>query len=139
MAKNQEEGQMKKGNQMKGLLKELSRDPRLKVVIAKAKHHPRGKAEAKVESATGFFLLALSIASRFAKKKNARTLNELGDLIYLLVQVSLMLKENIFDRPEVKEFISQRSKEIYLFAQECAALVLPKPKMLRPATVRRPG
>jgi hypothetical protein len=130
---------MKKGSQFKGLLKDLSRDPRLKVVIAKAKRKPRGKATAEVESAAGLFLLALSIASRFAKKKHARALDELGDLIYLLVQVSEMLKENIFDRPEVREFFSQRCKQIYLFAQECAALVLPKPKLLRPAPGPRSG
>jgi hypothetical protein len=129
---------MKKGSQFKGLLKELSRDPQLKTVIAKAKRRPRGKAEAKVESATGIVLLALSVASRFAKKKKARALDELADLIYLLVQVSLMLKENIFDRPEVREFIGQRSKQIYVFAQQCAALVLPKTKALRPAPGARP-
>ena len=32
----------------KGLVKELSRDPQLKVVIAKAKRKPRGKATAGV-------------------------------------------------------------------------------------------
>ena len=97
------------------------------------------KPPLEFESAAGLFLLGLSDRSRFAKKKKARALDELGDLIYLLVQVSVMLKENIFDRPEVREFFSQRSKQIYLFAQECAALVLPKPKLLRPARGPRSG
>ena len=124
---------MKKGSQFKNLLKELGRDPRLKLVIAKAKRQPRGKSEAEVESATGIFLLLLAIASRFAKKKKARALDELMDVIYLLVQLSLLLKENIFDRPEVQEFFSDSYRQIHLLAQQCVAVFLPKPKQLSPA------
>ena len=71
-------------------------------------------------------------AARFATKKKARALDELMEVIYLVVQVSLVLKENIFDRPEVKEFFSQSSKEIYFFAQKYVAMVLPKTKAIRP-------
>ncbi|MGA2713122.1 MAG: hypothetical protein ABSG41_08435 [Bryobacteraceae bacterium] len=122
---------MRNGSQFENLLKQLSRDPRLKLVIAKAKRQTRGKGAAKVENVTGIFLLILAIASRFAKKKKARAIDELMDIIYLLVQVSLVLKENIFDRPEVQEFFSRSSKQIYLLAQECVAMVLPKTKGLR--------
>jgi hypothetical protein len=128
---------MKNGSQFKNLLGELSRDPRLKLVIANAKRQNRGKSRAKVETVTSILLLLLATISRFAKKKRARALDELMDVIYLLVQVSLLLKENIFDRPEVKEFFSQSSKQIYLLAQECVAMVLPKPKGLRAARTHR--
>jgi hypothetical protein len=74
----------------------------------------------------------LAIASRFATKKKARALDELMDIIFLLVQVSLLLKENIFDRPEVKKFFSQSSKEIYSLAQKYVAMVSPTAKTLRP-------
>ncbi|MGA2709021.1 MAG: hypothetical protein ABSF86_11510, partial [Steroidobacteraceae bacterium] len=90
-----------------------------------------GKNAAKVESLTDIVLLILAIASRFATKKKARALDELMDIIFLLVQVSLRLKENIFDRPEVKEFFGQRSKEIYSFGQKYVAMVLPKTKSIR--------
>jgi len=50
----------------------------------------------------------------------------------LFVQGSLVLKENIFDRPEVNEFFSQSSKDIYFFAQKYVAMVLPKTKASRP-------
>ena len=126
---------MKKGSQFKGLLKELGRDPRLKRVIAERR--TRGKGEAKVENVTGIVLLILAIAGRFATKKKARALDELMDIIYLLVQVSLLLKENIFDRPEVREFFRHSSKQIYLLAQECVAMVLPKTKGLRPMRTSR--
>jgi wobble nucleotide-excising tRNase len=130
---------MSNGSQFQNLLKELSRDPRLKLVIAKAKRQTRGKGAARVENVTGIFLLILAIVSRFAKKKRARAIDDLMDIIYLLVQVSLALKENIFDRPEVKEFFSQSSRQIYLLAQECVAMVLPKTKRLRPAHTSRPA
>jgi hypothetical protein len=124
---------MKSGSQFKNLLKELGRDPRLKPVITNAKRQKRGKGGAEVEGVTGIVLLLLTIASRFLKKKNARALDELMDVIYLLIRVSVLLKENIFDRPEVREFFSQSSKQIYLLAQQCVSMVLPKTKELRPA------
>jgi acid phosphatase family membrane protein YuiD len=120
---------LKNGNQYKHLIKQLGRDPRLKRVIAK--RQGLGKNAAKVESLTDIVLLILAIASRFATKKKARALDELMDIIFLLVQVSLRLKENIFDRPEVKEFFGQRSKEIYSFGQKYVAMVLPKTKSIR--------
>ena len=128
---------MKNGSQFKNLLKRLARDPRLKQVIAKAKRRTRGKGGAKVETVTDMFLLLMAIASRFAKKKKARALDELMEIIYLLVQVSLLLKENIFDRPEVREFFRHSSKQIYVLAQECVAMVLPKTKGLRPMRTSR--
>ena len=127
---------MKNAGKSKNLLTKLARDPRLKRVIAKARRPGRGNARAKVESATDVFLLALTIASRFAKKKKARALDELADLVYVLVQASLLLKENIFDRPEVKDFFSRTSKRIYSIAQECVASIVPKAEAFPPMRSR---
>ena len=123
-------GQLKNDRQFKDVLKELRRDPRVKRVMAK--RQSRGKGGRKIEGVTDIVLVLLAIASRFVTKKKARAIDELMDIIYLLLQVSLLLKENIFDRPEVKEFLSQSSKEIYLLAQKYVAMVLPKTKGLRP-------
>jgi hypothetical protein len=123
-------GQLKNNSQFKDLLKVLGRDPRLKRVMAR--RQIRGKKGADIAHVTDIVLLLLAIASRFATKKKARALDELMDVIYLVVQVSLALKENIFDRPEVKEFFSRSSKEIYFFAQKYVAMVLPKTKAIRP-------
>lgn len=128
---------MKDDSQSKNLLKELSRDPQMRRALAKAKHQVRGKGRAKVETATGVVLLLLAIAARFATRKKARAIEDLMDTIVLLVQVSLMLKENIYDRPEVKEFFIQRSKQIYSLAQEWVAMVLPKKKEVRPKLAAR--
>jgi hypothetical protein len=127
---------MKSRSQFETLLNELGRDPRLKRVIAKARRQTRGKGGAKVEAMTDIFLLIGEIYSHFATKKKARALEELMDIIYLLVQVSLLLKENIFDRREVKEFFRQSSKQVYSLAEECVAMILPKTKGLRPSTSR---
>ena len=108
---------MKKTGQFRSLVKELSRDPRLKQVISKAKHQSRGRNTGHVENLRDFFLLSLGITSRFVSKKKARILDELMDAVYLLVEVSLLLKENVFDRPEVKKFLNQGSKQVFLFAQ----------------------
>lgn len=121
---------MKDANKYRKLLKELSRDPRLKQVIAKAKRQPRAKAGTKVETVTSMFLLVSAIISRFSKKKKARAIDELVDIVHLLIQVSFLLKENIFDRREVKKFFRQTSQQIYAFAQECVAMILPTRKQV---------
>lgn len=126
---------MKDRTKSRVLLKELSRDPRLKRVIAKARKESQGSKRARVEKVTDLFLVALTIASRFSKKKRARAMEDLGDMVYLLVQASLLLKENIFDRPEVKEFFNKSSKRLYSWAEQCVAMILPKTEQLR----RSPG
>jgi len=123
---------MKKARGIASLVRELSRDPLLKRAVAGARRKTRGKGVARVENATGIVLLLLGVASRFAKKKKARALDEAMDLIYLLVQVSVVLKENVFDRPEVKRFFNQGFRQIYNMAHELVAMVVPKKKGTRP-------
>jgi len=38
-----------------------------------------------------------------------------------------LLKENIFDRPEVKKFFQQSSRRLYLLVHDAVAMVMPKP------------
>jgi hypothetical protein len=120
---------LKKDSQFKDLLKELARDPRVKRVIGKRRS--RGKRGGKIQPEAGIVLALLGIASRFMTKKKARALEELMDAIYLLVQVSLLLKENVFDRPEVQRFFRQKSKQIYSLAQEYVAVILPSTRGIR--------
>ncbi len=120
---------MKTANKYRKLLTELNRDPRLKQVIAKARRRPRGKVRTNVETVTDTLLLVSGIASRFSKKKRSRALDELAELVHLLVQVSLLLKENIFDRPEVKKFFRESFEQIYLFAQEWLSMILQRTRI----------
>ena len=120
---------MKDGRRLEDLLKELARDPRLKRLMSK--HRARGKAGVQIENITEILLVVLALASRFASKKRARALDELMDSIYLLVQVSVLVKENVFDRPEVSQFFSRRGQEIYSRARKFVSMVLPGAKGLR--------
>jgi len=126
---------MSKPSGFASLAKELSRDPRLKQAIVRARRKKPGKGVRQVENATGVAMLLLGIASRFSKRKKARALDEAMDVIYLLVQVSIVLKENVFDRPQVKKFFSQSFRQVYLLGRAFVALVLPKTK--RAARPRR--
>jgi hypothetical protein len=128
---------LKNNSQFKDLLKELNRDPRLKRVIAKRRS--RGKDGGKIERAADVVRALLGIVSRLTTKKKARALEELVDAIYLLVQVSLLLKENVFDRPEVQRFFRQKSKQIYSLAQEYVAVILPRTKEVRRKRKPRPS
>jgi len=119
---------MKKAAGFGKLVKDLSRDPRLKKAVAKAARHPRSKGVRKAEDAAGLFVLLTKIASPFLKRKKARALQDAMEMIYLLVQVSVLVKENIFDRPEVKIFFSESLRQIYSTAEEFVAMVLPKAK-----------
>ena len=117
---------MSKPTGFESLTKELSRDPRLKQAVAKARRKTPGKSVRRIDNATGIVLLLLGIASSFSKKKKARALDEAMDVIQLLVQVSIVLKENVLDRPQVKKFFSQSFRQVYLLAREFVAVVLPK-------------
>jgi len=131
---------MSKRTSFADIAKELSRDPQFKQAIAKARSKKRGKEVRRVDSATGIALLLLGIASRFSKRKKARAIEDAMDVIYLLVQVSIVLKENVFDRPQVKKFFSQSFRQVYLLARDFVALVVPKTKAAaRPKRAIRPA
>lgn len=116
-----------KTRQITKLLNELSRDPRIEKAIAKTKR-PRGAAPVPTGSLAAIFLAMLAIAARFSSKKMVRALDEMMDTLYLLLQVSLVLKENVFDRPEVQKFFRRRYRQIYSIAQEYVSLILEKTK-----------
>ncbi len=126
---------MKSEPQFKELLKALNRDPRLKRALTKQRS--RAKDGGPIEEAANIVLALWRIASGFTTRKKARTIDELLDALYVLLQVSLLLKENVFDRPDVQRFFKQRSKRIYSLAQGYLAMVLPRPKELPPARKTR--
>jgi len=122
---------MKSADKYGKLLKELGRDKRLKQVIARTRR-PQNKPASQVEGATGLFLLLSALVSRFSKKKRARKIDELADFVQLLVQISLALKDNVFDRPEVKKFFRSRYRKIYRFTQQLVSGLLPQSRATRP-------
>lgn len=102
--------QRKLAPRFKGLVGQLSRDPRLKRAIAKARRQSRGTRTTQLENLAELYLLTLTFVSHFLRKKKARALEEHMDLVSFLVQLSLSLKENVFDRPEVKQWFARGSR-----------------------------
>ena len=128
---------MKKENQIEKLLGALGRDRQLRRILADLKRASRKKKSNQTETMTGFFLLSLAIIAKFASKKKTRALEELLEVVYLLVQLSFLVKENIFDRPEVKKFIGQHSQEIYIATRKYVEMVLPKIHSMRVQKFKR--
>lgn len=108
------------------LVRQLSRDPSLKRVIAKVRHQSRGKGRTELEKVTDLYLVLVAIMAQFSRKKRARTLEEHMNVVAFLVQLSLAVKENIFDRPEVKQFFDRSSKEVYRAVRKCIAMLVPE-------------
>lgn len=121
---------MKNAARFSKLLKELSRDSRLKRAVAKGRRRSHAKRRSQIENLLDMCLLFSAVASRFLKKKKARALDKQMDIVYFLVQVSLLLKENIFDRPEVQEFFGRNARQIRLMVGESLGR-MPQPKRLR--------
>lgn len=102
----------KNATTLRNVVKELGRDPQVKHVIAKGWRQSRGKGTSAIESLVETYLLLLAISARFSGKKKARALEKHMDLVHLLTQASLLLKQNIFDRPEVRRFFRQSGKRV---------------------------
>ena len=125
---------MKSAAKARKLLKELSRDPHLKRVMAKARRRPDDKRASPLEDLANMYFLLSSVASGYSKKKKARALDEQRDIVQFLVQVGLLLKENILDRPEVQEFVSRSAEQIRVMTRERLGMSTTKKK--RPAARR---
>jgi len=124
---------MKNATLLRKALKELSADPVLRQVVTKARRGSSKRRPGQIESLASLYLLAAAIAARLSKKKHARALDEHIDIVRFLVQLSLLLKENVLDRPEVRKLFNRSAKRISLIARECLRLSTPKRKQPRHA------
>jgi hypothetical protein len=128
---------MRNATKLSKLLKALSRDPRLRKVIAQARRRSRNTLGSQVESLVNVYLALSTIASGLSKKKKARAIEEHIDLVYFLVQLGLLLKENVFDRPEVQDFFSRGVKQIYQATNASLGKVTLQRKRIRPVRAPR--
>jgi hypothetical protein len=84
------------------LLKKLSQDPALKAAMEQLrKSSAPGQAD---------LWQALLIASRFANRRKTRAIADFIDIAMFLISLSLLIKQNVFDRPEVREFFAKSWK-----------------------------
>lgn len=118
---------------LRELLVTLSKDPKVKNALSTLKAKSNGSN--KVNSFKELFIHLLRLSSKFLGKKKARFLEEWIDAAELLISLSLVLKENIFDRPEVRAFfeeswdgLKKQSMHFYLAATKFVAETLRKMK-----------
>ena len=89
------------------LLTELSQDPQLRAAVqnAKLKYQERGKYQ--VDDIRQLVSVILRVGSKFFGRQRSRVLAEAIDAMTLIVDISLIVKANVFDRPEVKKFFGE--------------------------------
>ncbi len=96
-----------KSTDFKNLLKKLSTDPRVKAAIDAAKEEATKSSEFQATSALGLIGYLFKYSASFLGRKRAGKLSELTGNLVFLITISMILKRNLFDRPEVKEFFEQ--------------------------------
>jgi hypothetical protein len=103
----------------KELIKDLSQDPKFKAALEKVAE--KSKAGLHVKSLKEFLPLIGKLSTKFGGKKTM-AVTETITLFIVLFEVSVLIKQNVFDKPEVKQFFSEnwgalqkRVAAMYLF------------------------
>lgn len=90
-------------NEFKNLVKKLSEDPKLREAI-----HTIGKNSDKNFAAISQGIATtLLLAGRFVGKGRMRQVTAIIDVAVFLISLSLLIKQNVFDRPEVRAFFAK--------------------------------
>lgn len=86
------------------LLADLSKDKNIKLALDKVKSEYRNESQEKINSFKDLLIVIFKISSKFIGKKKARVIEETLDAVGILIQISFIVKTNVFDRPEVREY-----------------------------------
>jgi hypothetical protein len=108
---------MSSKTEFKSLLKKLSEDPKLREAIQSITENDKNFAALSKGLAT-----TLLFAGRFVGKGRMRTFIGFIDAAVFLIYLSLMIKQNVFDKPEVREFIKKVWKDIGKTANQLATV-----------------
>jgi len=95
--------------EFKSLLKKLSQDPKVRdaiLTIGRFGDKPDFMALPQGLAKTLLF------AGRYVGKSRMRTVANFIDAAVFLISLSLLIKQNVFDRPEVQEFLRKLWKDI---------------------------
>lgn len=93
-----------KSKQIIQLLADLSKDKNIKLALDKVKSEYRNESQEQINSFKDLLVVIFRISTKFIGKKKARVLEETLDAVGILIQISLLIKTNVFDRPEVRLF-----------------------------------
>lgn len=128
-----------KSARFKKLISDLSRDPKLREAINKINEKSRLGQHVK---ALRDFLPFVAKLSRLGGKKTA-ALGEHLSLIVFLFEISILVKKNVFERPEVQRFFKDnwgllqiKVTAMYVF---CSNQVRDRLEKARAAHARRKG
>lgn len=124
-----------KTKKFKDLLTELSQDPKFKAALTKVSE--KSKIGQHVKSLKEFLPLIGKLSKFGGKRTLAAT--EAITLIVVLFEVSILIKQNVFDKPEVRKFfhenwglLQKKIAAIYAFCSNYVQAQLHKRRSSRP-------
>lgn len=120
------------------LLNKLSSDPKVKAAIDSAKSEAFKSSDYQATSILDLISYLMKYSGSFIGKKKAEKLTEYTGYLVFIITVSMILKKNLFDRPEVKEFFvknwegaKRNSSKFYNICQNYAAEAVDRIKKKR--------
>lgn len=102
---------------VKKLIELLKKDPTLKEQLKRFKGR-NDVAVPEAKSPVSALLNVASVMGKFTGKKKALILAAHIDTVVLLVSLSMFLKTNVFDRPEIQEFFKKAFDQSSIVAQK---------------------
>lgn len=109
---------MKVGVEFKALLKKLGEDPKLREAIKRIGQN----SDKNFAALSQGLATTLLLAGRFVGKARMRKITTFIDVAVFLISLSLLIKQNVFDRPEVREFIARVWKDVNKTVQQLSAV-----------------
>ncbi len=94
------------------LLSDLSQDPKIKSAIDQLKNKYKPDVDNKMDSFKDMAFLALKVGAKFVNRRKARIIEDTLEALGILVQISFLIKANIFDKPEVQLFFKDLWKGV---------------------------
>ena len=90
---------MSKTKKVQEFLKLLKEDPKVKKALESAKSEPSGL---KTRTVVDAFLSLLKVMARGFSKRKLMIFHDVLEITRIIIEISLMIKKNVLDRPEVK-------------------------------------
>ena len=115
---------MKVSKNLKELIQLMRKDEKLKRAVDQVlKGSTTQDTIQKARSATDFLVTLVKMSSKFLGKRLANRWIELLEILSFIVQVSLLLKTNVIDRPEVRDFLAKKYGEALEIIEKVACAV----------------
>lgn len=97
-----------KSERIKELIKKLSADPKIKSAMAELKANSNAENAYYSKSFLDLMVYILKASGGFLGKRKAKVIIEVVEVTGFVISISLILKKNLFDRPEVRQYFNER-------------------------------